>query len=138
MQSINNSKKSIYYNLLICFAIALLSSLATAAVFAIVMTVFSVGTNYSALFSTLSYIVGCFVGGIFFGKLNKSKGMIFGSLIGIAVFLVSLIIALIINKSSLSIITLFHLLGCVLSAAIGGIVSVNNVNKNVYKTGKFK
>ena len=124
MQSINNSKKSIYYNLLICFAIALLSSLATAAVFAIVMTVFSVGTNYSALFSTLSYIVGCFVGGIFFGKLNKSKGMIFGSLIG--------------NKSSLSIITLFHLLGCVLSAAIGGIVSVNNANKNVYKTGKFK
>ena len=137
MQLYNNSNKSVLYYFLISGGIALAVSIAAAAMFALLMTVFSINANYSALFSTFAYILGCFVGGLVFGKLNKSKGLIFGTAIGCSIFLLSIIIALIISKSSLSLITLFHFLACELSGSIGGIISVNNASKNKFKMGKF-
>ncbi len=138
MQSYNNSTTNIFKNYLISCAISVVVSLGVAAIFAMLMTFFSISNGYSAIFSTLSYIIGCFTGSAFFGKINKSKGLVFGTAIGATVFVISLIIALIVNKSSLSLITLFHLLGCLLSGAIGGIISVNKSAKNKYLKGKFK
>ena len=137
MQSNNNSNKSVLNYYLISCGVAAVVSVCSAAIFAMLMTFFSINANYSALFSTLSYMFGCFVGGLMFGKMNKNKGLLFGSAIGCAVFFISLLIALVINKSSLSLITLFHFLACVLSASIGGIIAVNNASKNKYKTGKY-
>ena len=138
MYSYNEIKNKVVTVFVVAVVISLITAMAFAAIFALVMAYLSISPDFSALFSTLSYILGCFTGGIYIGFKLKKKGIIFGSGVGACVFIISLIIALIVNDTSISFISLFHLLGCVLAGAIGGIVAVNKVNSKKYNLGKYK
>lgn len=138
MYVFDNLKQNFFKIFLVSLLSSVVSSILFAAFFAFLMTYFSISPDYASLFSTLSYAFGCLFGALVLGFKVKEKGMLIGSALGLSVFVISLIIALAISESSISLVSLFHLLGCVLSGSIGGIFSVNKANSKNYNLGKYK
>ena len=57
--------------------------------------------------------------------MNKEKGLLIGTLAGVLLCVFSLITAIILNNFEGNLLTILKLLICILSSAIGGVVSVN-------------
>ena len=140
MQNIKEigGKKEVLLSVLLGCAIALVATLVFVVIFAYLMTLFSISPKVSGTLSTLSYVLGCFFGGLFTGNKTKSKGIVNGGACGILVFTFALIVGLVLSQGSITAMTLFHFLGCVLSGCIGGIIAVNRLSSKKYKIGKIK
>ena len=101
-------------------------------VFAVVMYFLEAGYEYSAVFATVSLAVGCFFGAFYAARKFKQKGLVNGAIIGIITFAIVLFVSLIVDKGSLTVNSLFHLIIFMLSSVIGGIIGVNKSQNKKY------
>lgn len=111
------------------FIFSLITTLVFIIIFAITATNINLTDNTLLILSLTSMNLGCFIGGLTSGKISKEKGFIIGAINGFIVFLLITIISLILNKNSITIITLIKLITFTLSSMIGGVVGVNITNK---------
>lgn len=88
----------------------------------------------NAIFATLSLIFGSFFGAMYtVGKL-KQKGFINGTLVGLFIFMIIFAVSVFISDNSISLTSMFHLICCLLSGGISGIIRVNKeINKKYLK-----
>ena len=98
-------------------------------VFATVMYLIEGGYEYSPLFATISAAIGSLVSSLFLARKKQKNGLLIGGAMGITVFLLLLITALILGNFKPSINTLFRFIIIMLSSLIGGVIGVN---KNSY------
>jgi len=100
--------------------------------FALIMFFTESGYEYTAIFGTVSVAVGILVSSFLTAKKIGKKGFLTGITVGLIVFALVTIISLIIDDSSFTVNTLFHLIIYVLAGAIGGILGVNKTSNTKY------
>ncbi len=98
-------------------------------VFAVIINLANIDYKYSPVFGSVAVSIGSFVSAYLLSGRKKSKGYIWGLLVGIITFVIVTLIGLIINDNGITINTLFHLIIILLSALIGGITGVNKKGK---------
>lgn len=114
--------------------LGVLISLLSVFAFSVLYTVLDIEEYFCAVFATLSLVVGSFSGAAFAVNRIKHKGFLFGSLVGITVFVIMFTVALITAEGSFSLTSLFHFVCCTISGGISGIIRVNKeVNKKYLK-----
>ena len=101
-------------------------------VFATVMYLIEGGYEYSPLFATISAAMGSLVSSLFFARKKQKNGLLIGAAMGIIVFLLLLITALILGNFKPSINTLFRFVIIMLSSLIGGVIGVNKNSNPKY------
>ena len=101
-------------------------------VFATVMYLIEGGYEYSPLFATISAAIGSLVSSLFLARKKQKNGLLIGGAMGITVFLLLLITALILGNFKPSINTLFRFLFIMLSSLIGGVIDVNKNSNPKY------
>ena len=115
-------------NLILIISAVIMQILVTAifiAVFAAVMYALETDYKYSPVFGSISVGAGAFFGAFYLSRRKKSKGYVYGLIIGAVTFCIVTVIGLIINQGTLTVNTLFHFIIIMLSALIGGITGVN-------------
>lgn len=100
--------------------------------FAALMLFLETDSGIAVIFATISVAAGCLVSSFYLARKIKAKGYIIGALIGLITFGVVLIVSLIVDKSAVSINTLFHLIIFMLSSLSGGIMGVNKAANKKY------
>ena len=100
--------------------------------FVLIMFFTESGYEYTAIFGTVSVAVGILVSSFLTAKKIGKKGFLTGITVGLIVFALVTIISLIIDDSSFTVNTLFHLIIYVLAGAIGGILGVNKTSNTKY------
>lgn len=83
-------------------------------------------TNY-VLVALLS--IGTFWGGFIATKINKSAGLVVGSVTGFAVFMLVTILGLIKNNDALEVLTLLKLIATLIFGALGGIAGLKKSDR---------
>ena len=101
-------------------------------VFATVMYLIEGGYEYSPLFATISAAIGSLVSSLFLARKKQKNGLLIGGAMGIIVFLLLLITALILGNFKPSINTLFRFVIIMLSSLIGGVIGVNKNSNPKY------
>lgn len=101
-------------------------------VFASLMYLLKIGGGYASPFATVSLAAGSFAAAFYSAKHIGSKGYLTGMIVGLLTFALVTVISLIVDRSGLSINTLFHLIIILLSSIIGGIVGVNRNKSKKY------
>lgn len=94
-------------------------------VFAAAIYFLNLDRTYSVPLSTVSLALGSLLAAYSVARKSESKGYLIGTIVGLISFALVTVISLIINKTGLTINTLFHFIIIVLSSAIGGIIGVN-------------
>ena len=71
------------------------------------------------------YVISCFIGGFFVGKVQQNKKFIWGILIGLAYVIIMLVITLVVKHGFHSTVSAFvtNLLLCLGSGMLGGMLS---------------
>lgn len=71
------------------------------------------------------YVISCFIGGFFVGKVQQNKKFIWGILIGLAYVIIMLVITLVVKHGFHSSVSAFvtNLLLCLSSGMLGGMLS---------------
>lgn len=140
MQSFNISAENnkTVFSVLIGLSVSAICILLSSAAFAFIMTLLSLQAEYSSVFSTLSFIIGCFFGGLYIGTKLKKNGLLLGGSLGILIYIISTLIGIIASGFSFSAMSLFRVTACVFSGAVGGIVAVNRLSSKKYASGKYK
>lgn len=87
---------------------------------------------YSVPFATVSLALGSFAAAYYVSRKSERKGYIIGTVIGLVSFAAVTVISLIVNKSGLTLNTLFHFIIVLLASAIGGILGVNKGKNKKY------
>ena len=100
--------------------------------FAMIMFFSETGYEYTAIFGTVSVAAGILVSSFLTAKKIGKKGFLTGITVGLIVFALVTIVSLIIDDSSFTVNTLFHLIIYVLAGAIGGILGVNKTSNTKY------
>lgn len=100
--------------------------------FAIIMYLIEGGYEFSPLFATISLGLGSLFSSMYLARKSGKKGLLIGAIVGMAVFLLMLIISFIANKSQMSVNTLFRFIIIMLSSLIGGVIGVNKGNNQKY------
>ena len=90
------------------------------------------GYEFSPLFATISLGLGSLFSSMYLARKSGKKGLLIGAIVGMAVFLLMLIISFIANKSQMSVNTLFRFIIIMLSSLIGGVIGVNKGNNQKY------
>ncbi len=108
--------------------ITLILMLASAAI----VLLFNLDRDYCAPLGTVSLALGSFAAAYYVSKKSESRGYIIGALTGLVSFAAVTVISLIVNKSGLTLNTLFHFIIIVLASAIGGILGVNRGKNKKY------
>ena len=101
-------------------------------VFATVMYLIEGGYEYSPLFATISAAIGSLVSSLFLARKKQKNGLLIGGAMGIIVFLLLLITALVLGNFKPSINTLFRFVIIMLSSLIGGVIGVNKNSNPKY------
>ena len=101
-------------------------------VFATVMYLIEGGYEYSPLFATISAAIGSLVSSLFLARKKQKNGLLIGGAMGITVFLLLLITALILGNFKPSINTFFRFIIIMLSSLIGGVIGVNKNSNPKY------
>lgn len=101
-------------------------------VFATVMYLIEGGYEYSPLFATISAAIGSLVSSLFLARKKQKNGLLIGGAMGIIVFLLLLITALILGNFKPSINTFFRFIIIMLSSLIGGVIGVNKNSNPKY------
>lgn len=129
---VNNFNKEMVTSFAVGTVIGLITTLASLLMFAIIMTAVDISTSVLPVLATISLIIGSFFGAMYtVGKIKK-KGFLNGIIVGAVVFLVVFIISFFVSREGLTLTTVFHLICCLLSGGISGILSVNKQMKNKY------
>ncbi|MBO4734662.1 MAG: TIGR04086 family membrane protein [Clostridia bacterium] len=118
-------KKSKLGTILIGAALGVAVTLLSLLIFAAVIYFLGLDRAYSAPFATLALAFGSFTAAYSVSKRIGHKGYLTGTLVGLVSFGLVTVISLTVNKSGLTLNTLFHFIIIVLASAIGGISGVN-------------
>ncbi|MBE6729714.1 MAG: TIGR04086 family membrane protein [Ruminococcaceae bacterium] len=132
LNKINDEKTAKLLRLIVFMSIGIIITLVALLLFAVLFTLLDLDKYLSGVFATVSLILGSFVSSYFYIAKINNKGLINGALLGLAIYLVTFIISLIISKNGFSLISLFHLICTVLSGAIAGILRVNKKSNMKY------
>lgn len=121
MRYFSESIKSIGKILLVMYAVtAILLFL-----LAVLVQQFNWGSGVISVGISLVYIISCFVGGFFVGKVQRTRKFIWGILMGLAYIIIMLIITLVAKHGFHSTVSAFviNLLLCLGSGMLGGMFS---------------
>lgn len=125
-------KSNNFINIAFGVIIGLVVSLLTLFLFSVIYTYVDIPEYYNAVFATISLIVGSFLGGIFTVSKINEKGYLYGSLVGATIFLLVFLSSVFISHNSISLTSLFHFLGSVISGCIAGIIRANRETNKKY------
>ena len=100
--------------------------------FAVVMYFAQKGYEYATILATVSLAAGSLISAFYAAKRIGKKGFLVGLTVGGITFLIITLISLFVDKGSITINTLFHLIIIMLSALIGGIIGVNKAANKKY------
>ena len=121
MKYLSESLKSIGKILLLMYAVtAILLFL-----LAILVQQFNWDNNAISIGISTVYVISCFIGGFFVGKVQQNKKFIWGILIGLAYVIIMLVITLVVKHGFHSTVSAFvtNLLLCLGSGMLGGMLS---------------
>ena len=121
MKYLSESLKSIGKILLLMYTVtAILLFL-----LAVLVQRFNWESNLISIGISVVYIVSCFIGGFFAGKIQKTKKFIWGILMGLAYIIIMLVITLVVKHGFHSTVSAFvtNLLLCLGSGMLGGMLS---------------
>lgn len=125
-------EKNKYKKFLIAAVILVTTTFLFIFLFAIIMYLIEGGYEFSPLFATISLGLGSLFSSMYLAKKVGKRGLLIGAIVGMAVFLLMLIISFIANKSQMSVNTLFRFIIIMLSSLIGGVIGVNKGNNQKY------
>lgn len=125
MNKDNLSDKNKYTKILISALIGVAITFGVILLFAVVMYLIGGGYEYSPLFATISTAMGTLFASMYLARKVGKKGLLIGGAVGITVFILIVIIALIFNNTSMGVNTLFRFIIIMLSSLIGGVIGVN-------------
>ena len=125
-------EKNKYKKFLIAAVILVTTTFLFIFLFAIIMYLIEGGYEFSPLFATISLGLGSLFSSMYLARKSGKKGLLIGAIVGMAVFLLMLIISFIANKSQMSVNTLFRFIIITLSSLIGGVIGVNKGNNQKY------
>lgn len=129
MKKENENMKSV-----IPVAAAILGIAVTAvfmALFAFIMYIAQIGSEYSPVLATVSLAAGTFAAAFYAARKIGKRGLLTGFVTGGITFVVLTLISLIVDKGGITYNTLFHFVIIMLSALIGGVMGVNKkTNRN--------
>ena len=121
MKYLTESLKSIGKILLLMYAVtAILLFL-----LAILVQQFNWDNNAISIGISMVYVISCFIGGFFVGKVQQNKKFIWGILIGLAYLIIMLVITLVVKHGFHSSVSAFvtNLLLCLGAGMLGGMLS---------------
>lgn len=122
----NNNSWNIVFGVILGLIITLLILF----IFSVIYTYVDIPEYYNAVFATISMIIGSFFGGRFTVSKINEKGYLYGSIVGAIIFLIIFLLSVFISGSSISLTSVFHFLGSVVSGCIAGIIRANKeINK---------
>lgn len=113
---------------LICIAITTVFMV----VFALLMYIAQIGSEYSPILATVSLAAGTFASAFYAARKIGKRGLFTGFVTGIIIFIAVTLISLIVDKGGITYNTLFHLIIIMLSALIGGVMGVNKKSNRNY------
>lgn len=129
---VSNFNKETFLSFAVGTVIGIITTLGALFIFAIIMTAVDISTSVLPVFATFSLIIGSFFSTMYtVGKIKK-KGFLNGVIMGAIIFLVVFIISFFVSREGLTLTSVFHLICCLLSGGISGILSVNKQMKNKY------
>ena len=121
MKYLTESLKSIGKILLLMYAVtAILLFL-----LAILVQQFNWDNDAISIGISMVYVISCFIGGFFVGKVQQNKKFIWGILIGLAYLIIRLVITLVVKHGFHSSVSAFvtNLLLCLGAGMLGGMLS---------------
>ena len=121
MKYLSESLKSIGKILLLMYTVtAILLFL-----LAVLVQRFNWESNLISIGISVVYIISCFIGGFFIGKVQQSKKFIWGILMGLSYIIIMLVITLVVKHGFHSTVSEFiiNLLLCLGSGMLGGMLS---------------
>ena len=121
MKYLSESLKSIGKILLLMYVVtAMLLFL-----LAVLVQRFNWDNNAISIGISTVYVISCFIGGFFVGKVQQNKKFIWGILIGLAYVIIMLVITLVVKHGFHSTVSAFvtNLLLCLGSGMLGGMLS---------------
>ena len=92
---------------------------------AILVQQFNWDNNAISIGISMVYVISCFIGGFFVGKVQQNKKFIWGILIGLAYLIIMLVITLVVKHGFHSSVSAFvtNLLLCLGAGMLGGMLS---------------
>lgn len=114
---------------------ALLGIVVTAAfmaLFAVVMYMAQIGSEYSPVLATVSLAAGTLAAAFYAARKIGKRGLLIGLATGGITFVLVTLISLIVDKGGITYNTLFHLIILMLSSLIGGVLGVNKKDNRKY------
>lgn len=99
---------------------------------AFILTLKDLPSSVVSLFSSLSVGFGGLVGGFVSSRKAGRKGLLFGTMTGLFLYILVLCTSLVVSSGGFTVLSLIKLAITVLSAAIGGIIGVNLKNRRKY------
>ena len=118
-------KTGLFKTIIIGVAIGIATVLVSMFIFAAIIYFFGIDRAFTVPLSTLSLGLGSFAAAFFVSKKIGNKGYLTGTAVGLITFAAVTVISLIVNRTGLTVNTLFHFIIIVLASAIGGIIGVN-------------
>lgn len=118
-----------YQSLLISAAIGLLVDLILLILFSVLLSARDISTNMTMPITTLILILGGMIAGYRCGRSQRKNGLLNGLLIGLAQFIVLLLISFTIPGHEIGILAVYKFMILVVSACIGSILGVNKRSK---------
>jgi putative membrane protein (TIGR04086 family) len=110
----------------------LLTTAVFISVFAAAIYFLDLSLDYASIFATVSVGLGGFSAARGIAKKTGKKGAATGFLVGLTIFAVITLTALFVNKSAVTLNTLFHFVIIVLASTSGGILGVNKKKRKEY------
>ncbi len=122
----NNNLRNIIFGVIL----GLLITLLTLFLFSVIYTYADIPEYYNTVFATISIIIGSFFGGrLTVSKINE-KGYLYGAIVGAIIFFIIFLCSIFISGNSISLTSVFHFFGSVVSGCIAGIIRANKeINK---------
>lgn len=122
-------ERPVLRSLIIGIFLQIVTTVVGVVLFAVAMYCLEMEKKYSPVLGSVAIALGSFIGSYYLSAKKGNKGYICGLSDGFATFLLVSLVGLIINKGSITINSLFHLVIFVLAGVIGGICGVNRKDK---------
>ncbi len=111
--------------------IAMIITLISLFLLAVIMYFANIDSVYSSPLSSVGLAIGSLVGGLYASKKSGKNGLLYGLLTAGIFFVLIFIASLSVSLDGIGILTLIHAAVMLLSGGIGGILGVNSKTKHV-------